>query len=400
MPRQLETYTPRSALWQYLQQQPMQVQGGSGYEALANVGTQMLRALMAKKLMQQEERELKADQTKQQAGLAALLGQPPSPEFTGPMPAPASQQALAQALMNDPTRAPQYVEMFNAMKPEKQQMSPQALLQADINAGRVTPAQLAAQNAATRTPQEGPKLGAIREFQRGDKRITQQWDGKQWSDMAEGPQWSPEKGRPRVMYDPDTNLPVSVEEDDPAAAGLLPKPSRVVASGDAKTLQTAGANLDTYERLGSTFKDEFVGAPVLGGIETALGKVGGEKIGISDKGQAEWWGDYQTMVNAVRNDLFGAALTPGEKDEFEKQMITQGMDPALARQNLARQTAILKTAAARQGRGLATQGYSKKAIETYLGRELDALPDPMKAPAAAVAAPKRLKFNPATGQLE
>lgn len=219
-----------------------------------------------------------------------------------------------------------------------------------------------------------PEYGKIRTYTRGDQEITEELTPNGWAVKSNAPRFAPKTGAPRVMYD-ENNMPVSVTPDDPAASGLSPKPYRVLTETASKSLEQLGQNYDTYERLNSTFKPDYVGKPVVGAAA-----IQASKMGMGDPNLGNWWADYQTMVNAVRNDQFGAALTPNEQREFEKAMITPAMTPEAAQKNLNRQIGVIQTSAARRAKGLASQGYAPRAIENFLGRSLSDLPDPMARP--------------------
>jgi hypothetical protein len=77
----------------------------------------------------------------------------------------------------------------------------------------------------------------------------------------------------------------------------------------------------------------------------------------------QWWQSYQDHVNKVRNDLFGAALTAPEKAEFEKSMVTKGMDSTQAEENLKRQADAALKAYEKLDKSLRVQGFSKSALD-------------------------------------
>jgi hypothetical protein len=132
-----------------------------------------------------------------------------------------------------------------------------------------------------------------------------------------------------------------------------------------KDLEKKAVGFEDMSRLSSGFKPEFSGNTVTGGLENFVGRLGGEKLGLTDEGQTQWWQDYQGYVNQVRNDLFGAALTPGEKAEFEKAIITPNMDPEQAAANLARQQALTQNALARSGNVYRMGGYNDEQIGQF-----------------------------------
>lgn len=119
--------------------------------------------------------------------------------------------------------------------------------------------------------------------------------------------------------------------------------------------------LDQQKRLARTFRDDYAGAMFdwTGELENTIGK----KLG--DTGQAQWWQDYQTYVNQVRNDLFGSALTEQEKGEFLKAMVTPGMDPGQVKQNIARQEKISEDAYKRFFSTYSKGSYNKEQLGDY-----------------------------------
>lgn len=100
---------------------------------------------------------------------------------------------------------------------------------------------------------------------------------------------------------------------------------------------------DNVKYIVNSFKDNFSGPGTW--TQNKFGKIAG-----TNEDQVLWWQGYQGFINQVRNDLFGAALTPGEKAEFEKSIATESTDPVLVRGYLARQNAIIETAINRKAK--------------------------------------------------
>lgn len=136
-----------------------------------------------------------------------------------------------------------------------------------------------------------------------------------------------------------------------------------------KSLETQANMANATKRLAETFKDGFAGNPVTGGLESFVARHGGESIGLADEGVGQWWQDYQTHKNDIRHGIFGAALTPGEKAEFDKQDIDPGMSPKQIRENLGRQAEIAKKALVRAGKVYAAGGYSPAQIKEFVPDE-------------------------------
>lgn len=119
---------------------------------------------------------------------------------------------------------------------------------------------------------------------------------------------------------------------------------------------------DNNADLLSSFDDGFAGNVIGGGLENFAGRVGGERVGIATKGQADWWQQYDRQKNIVRNELFGSALTPSEQKAFEAADINPNMDPARIRANLRMQQQIIERGLARQAQVWRAQGYNVDAI--------------------------------------
>lgn len=162
---------------------------------------------------------------------------------------------------------------------------------------------------------------------------------------------------------------------DPTVVGNLAgvrnegKPGRPLPAMTIKDLGTKGQAVDDMGRLTEGFQDGYSGYKTSwgGDITNAIGRNWG--MGLGD--QSNWWGDYQSRKNLIRNQLFGAALTAQEKAEFDKADINPGMTPTAIRQNLQRQQELATNAARKMATAYAQQGYSREAIEAALGMSLD-----------------------------
>lgn len=174
-----------------------------------------------------------------------------------------------------------------------------------------------------------------------------------------------------------------------AAAAIAAKDTgtgKPLTQAAINTLEKHRGAVDTTTRLVDNFKDAYAGNTLTGGVENTLGRLGWEH----DEGQTQWWQDYQAHKNDVRHGTFGAALTPNETAEWNKQDINERMDPGQIRTNLKRQQEIEQAALARIARVYETGGFSKEQLSEY---GLKATP--INPAAAAV-----LVFNPATGKVE
>ena len=140
-------------------------------------------------------------------------------------------------------------------------------------------------------------------------------------------------------------------------------------------LTALGGKRDNVAFMVESFKDEYSG---LG--EGFMNKVG-EYTGTNED-QVLWWKGYQDFVNQVRNDLFGASLTPGEAAEFRKAVISPNANPRIARAYLNKQLKLVNDAVerarrtAKAGRKVNTEqvdaalgGGKKKTAADYLAEE-------------------------------
>ena len=144
--------------------------------------------------------------------------------------------------------------------------------------------------------------------------------------------------------------------------------SHPIPTGDRNKLVDAGTKLAELDRLGTTFEDKYggFGASFVGDIANTIGR---NTPGESPR--ADWWQGYQSLKNVVRNDQFGAALTKTEKSEFEKSDVNPGMSADTIRNNLARQSEIVKRALERRGRSMVADGYNREAVQNAVGAAID-----------------------------
>ena len=144
---------------------------------------------------------------------------------------------------------------------------------------------------------------------------------------------------------------------------------------------------NALDRAVSNWNDGYSGNALTGGMETVIQRMFG---GIGTPGQAEWWSDFRSTDNLIRNQMFGSALTETEKKAYEATTISERTDPKVARERLAKRRAIIQQALRRRARTMAANGYNPDAISAVFGDDpalIDALDKPAK-PAASEPAPK------------
>ena len=110
------------------------------------------------------------------------------------------------------------------------------------------------------------------------------------------------------------------------------------------------------------FKDAYGGHTILGDWSNDLQSV----FGTGPEGQRDWWAQFSALDNQIRNSLFGASLTEGEKSAYERTSIKPDMKPAQIRKNLQTRLTIAKAAAAREKKFLKANGYDQEALDALL----------------------------------
>lgn len=149
----------------------------------------------------------------------------------------------------------------------------------------------------------------------------------------------------------------------PVVAAPKPQAARPLPSSAINNLNETGATATTLDNIAGGFKPDYAGQPVTGDFWNYVGRT----YGGSTQAQAEWWQQYQSQKNVLRNKLFGSALTATEKGEFEKADINPGMDPKVIQTNLDRQRKAAQAAARKIAAGYLRSGYPPEAIEGALG---------------------------------
>jgi len=149
--------------------------------------------------------------------------------------------------------------------------------------------------------------------------------------------------------------------------------------GEIDKFATSANTVQSIRDLRGSFKNGF------SGLGTSLGNVIGRfGVGSAAQGeQADWWQSMDAFDNVVRNQLFGASLTTGEQQAWERTTVTPGMDPARIRANLKARDALLDRALSRKAQAYEAGGYNAGGVTRALAPTA-AAPDP--APGKAQAA--------------
>ena len=139
----------------------------------------------------------------------------------------------------------------------------------------------------------------------------------------------------------------------------------------------------SLSRALNTFKDDFGGNP-LGGLENVTE---GSILGVGTEGQSEWWADFKSTDNLIRNTLFGASLTEGEKAAYNATTITPAMRPDKIRANLQRRAEIIQGALQREREFFIANGYKPEAVDVLFRPVMQEGPTEEAAVNAPAAAP-------------
>ena len=176
----------------------------------------------------------------------------------------------------------------------------------------------------------------------------------------------------------------AIEAGDKTAlerAKAAAKPPRIeqLPSGLEKSLEKVGNTNIALARADQTRKPEFFGiAPsdtiadlIVSGVEKGLpvGEVmtslGFDAPKVKPEA-VEWWKDYQSFVAQVRNQLFGATLTPREAADFRKFNVGPATAPDVAEDYFNRQKEIIRRAVARERAKGRARGVSQETLSAFL----------------------------------
>ncbi len=157
------------------------------------------------------------------------------------------------------------------------------------------------------------------------------------------------------------------------------KEPKVLREGDAQKLTNDVSSVEAIERALNSFQDDFVG--LTADVENMAQGV----AGVGTPGQRDWWADFRATDNQIRNELFGASLTAGEKSAYSSTTITPRMAPEEVRRNLERRLEIARKAASRRFDRLNAAGYNPDEVLAIVG-EVD-----IKTPIEQRAAPQEPK---------
>lgn len=161
-------------------------------------------------------------------------------------------------------------------------------------------------------------------------------------------------------------------EWNPAAG--QPKP-RNLSFSDVSKMSEEGGKLQQVNRFVDTFDSEYGGRPLVGEARNWVGRtLPSWAVDPKTAEGATWWQDYDKYKSVVRNELYGQALTPGERADFAKADINPGMNPDAIKRNLLIQQKIVRGAIERKVKGLISEGYSSETVQKSYGLDQQTAP--------------------------
>lgn len=139
-----------------------------------------------------------------------------------------------------------------------------------------------------------------------------------------------------------------------------------IPQGQTKSYESEVKQYQALDHAMNSFDDNY-GSNVAGGLENWAQSYAGW---VGTPGQRDWWANFRSTDNLIRNGLFGSALTEHEKKAYDATTISPGMDSGEIRRNLTRRREIVREALARRQKFLAAQGYSRDAIVDLAGEDI------------------------------
>lgn len=168
------------------------------------------------------------------------------------------------------------------------------------------------------------------------------------------------------------------------AVTRIPGRGTPLSDGAINSLSEQGGILSQWRALGETFNPDFGGYGI-GLVGRAANTIARNTAGASPR--ADWWQQFDSLDNVVRNQLFGSALTATEKAAWEATTVSPGSSPETIRANLARRQQIVRDAITRQARARLANGANPQAVSEATGIPLEVLMAPQAAPGTGGAAP-------------
>lgn len=168
--------------------------------------------------------------------------------------------------------------------------------------------------------------------------------------------------------------------------GPADKPKgKALRQADGDKIEAEVGQYAALKNAMQSFNDDYGGNTFTGGLENTI-QAGFS--GFGTPGQRDWWASFRATDNVIRNSLYGASLTVGEKQAYDQTTIQPGMDPKIIKQNLARRAELIRTVLARKVARFRAAGYNQDEIDAVLGEYGSDLSAPKPIEPAAVSEKK------------
>lgn len=170
------------------------------------------------------------------------------------------------------------------------------------------------------------------------------------------------EGNPVIFNEQTGEVKSGVPAGGPTAGG------KRLETGERKELKSMADPAIALTDLTNKFKPAYGGA-LTESLGNAVNAYGREFSGATPdlKERAAWWQQYQRFSNIEQHELYGAALSAREQQNFKAAMVTPNMQPAMIASNLKTQQDIALTALARYSTSLLKDGYKPDSIEAITG---------------------------------
>ncbi|WP_343518090.1 transglycosylase SLT domain-containing protein [Sphingomonas sp.] len=143
------------------------------------------------------------------------------------------------------------------------------------------------------------------------------------------------------------------------------KPGRPLPDSIIKRTEGYVDIRETLRNAVGAFQDDYAGNTLTGGLENTMQGL----LGTGTPGQRDWWANFQSIDNQIRNDLFGSALTATEKKAYQDTTVSPRMDPAQVRKNLTRRLRIIEAVLERRRKTLKANKFDSEAVDALIGEE-------------------------------
>ena len=156
------------------------------------------------------------------------------------------------------------------------------------------------------------------------------------------------------------------------------RPLRPLPDGLSKRIEGEVDQLVSLTNAANSFQDDFGGHTVAGDLSNTAQSL----FGTGTPGQRDWWANFRTTDNVIRNGLFGASLTAGEKEAYNATTVTPRMSPSEIKKNLNRRVKIIQSALERRKKAVIANKYDPEAVDalfdTGLGGQAPSAPSGFK----------------------